>query len=63
MRKPITRRSFGLAAAALLGVSVLANPAVAQPRDSFKIAWSNYVGGMPWGYGEAEGIVKKWADK
>ncbi len=59
------RRSLGIAAAAaaLLGVSLLGNPAVAQPRDSFRIAWSIYVGWMPWGYGEAEGIVKKWADK
>ena len=57
------RRSLGIAAAALLTVSLLGNPAVAQPRDSFKIAWSIYVGWMPWGYGEAEGIVKKWADK
>ena len=65
-RSPINRlhrRSLGIAAAALLTVSLLGNPAVAQPRDSFKIAWSIYVGWMPWGYGEAEGIVKKWADK
>ncbi len=59
----VHRRSLGLAAAALLTVSLLGNPAVAQPRDSFRIAWSIYVGWMPWGYGEAEGIVKKWADK
>jgi NitT/TauT family transport system substrate-binding protein len=59
----LRRRSLGIATAALLTVSLLGNPAVAQPRDSFKIAWSIYVGWMPWGYGEAEGIVKKWADK
>jgi len=66
-RPPVNRmhrRSLGIAAAAvLLTVSLLGNPAVAQPRDSFRIAWSIYVGWMPWGYGEAEGIVKKWADK
>jgi NitT/TauT family transport system substrate-binding protein len=59
----LQRRSLGIAAAALLTVSLLGNTAVAQPRDSFKIAWSIYVGWMPWGYGEAEGIVKRWADK
>jgi NitT/TauT family transport system substrate-binding protein len=60
----LPRRSFGIAAAAaLLCVSLLGNPAAAQQRDSFRIAWSIYVGWMPWGYGEAEGIVKKWADK
>jgi len=62
-RNRLHRRSFGIAAAALLTVSLLGNPAAAQQRDSFRIAWSIYVGWMPWGYGEAEGIVKKWADK
>ena len=66
MRPPVhrmPRRSFGIAAAALLTASLLGNVAAAQQRDSFKIAWSIYVGWMPWGYGETEGIVKKWADK
>ncbi len=36
---------------------------VAQERDSFRIAWSIYVGWMPWGYGESSGIVDKWADR
>ncbi|MCP1673072.1 NitT/TauT family transport system substrate-binding protein [Natronocella acetinitrilica] len=40
-----------------------AAPVQAQERDSFRIAWSIYVGWMPWGYGAAEGIVQKWADK
>lgn len=60
----LSRRSFGIAAAtALLGASLFGQPAAAQQRDSFKIAWSIYVGWMPWGYGETQGIVKKWADK
>jgi len=32
-------------------------------RDSFKICWSIYVGWMPWAYGDAKGIVDKWAKK
>ncbi len=32
-------------------------------RDSYKVAWSIYVGWMPWGYAADQGIVKKWADK
>lgn len=39
---------------------------VAQPvvaKDSFRVAWSIYVGWMPWDYGNNAGIVKKWADK
>jgi NitT/TauT family transport system substrate-binding protein len=35
----------------------------AQERTSFKIAWSIYVGWMPWGWAADEGIVQKWADK
>ncbi|HSM28460.1 MAG TPA: putative urea ABC transporter substrate-binding protein [Thioalkalivibrio sp.] len=48
---------------ALLAALTIAGPAQAQSRDSFKIAWSIYVGWMPWGYGAASGIVAKWADK
>ena len=35
----------------------------AEAKDSFKIAWSIYVGWMPWGWAADNGIVKKWADK
>lgn len=35
----------------------------AQERDNFRIAWSIYVGWMPWGHGETSGIVDKWADR
>ena len=37
--------------------------ACAAPKKDFKIAWSIYVGWMPWGYATDTGIVKKWADK
>ena len=46
-----------------LGLSLVASPALAEKRDSFKFAWSIYVGWMPWGYATDAGIVKKWADK
>ncbi|WP_064686054.1 putative urea ABC transporter substrate-binding protein [Rhizobium bangladeshense] len=39
------------------------SPAGAAPKTSFKVAWSIYVGWMPWGYAADHGIVKKWADK
>ncbi len=48
--------------AALLAVG-LASPAQAAPKKDFRIAWSIYVGWMPWGYAADAGIVKKWADK
>ena len=41
---------------ALLSVSALA-------KDQYRIAWSIYVGWMPWDYAEQAGIVDKWADK
>ena len=43
--------------------AVLAPAAYAAPKKDFKIAWSIYVGWMPWGYAADTGIVKKWADK
>lgn len=55
---------FAFLCATFLSVSLLApGQAVAQERDSFRVAWSIYVGWMPWGWGEAEGIIDKWADK
>jgi len=35
----------------------------AQEKTEFKVAWSIYVGWMPWGYLENSGIMDKWADK
>lgn len=37
--------------------------AMAQEKTEFKVAWSIYVGWMPWGYLEDSGIMDKWADK
>jgi NitT/TauT family transport system substrate-binding protein len=47
--------------ALFLALSLLVPSAFA--RDSFKVAWSIYVGWMPWGYAADQGIVDKWADK
>jgi NitT/TauT family transport system substrate-binding protein len=52
---------FVLAAAiALAGHAPLAP---AAERTSFNVAWSIYVGWMPWDYADRSGILKKWADK
>ncbi|MEO1092719.1 MAG: putative urea ABC transporter substrate-binding protein [Pseudomonadota bacterium] len=48
---------------AIVIAATLCLPAVAQARDSFRIAWSIYVGWMPWGYAADAGIVTKWADR
>lgn len=52
---------------ALLGLALagmaLAGPANAAEKTNFRLAWSIYVGWMPWDYAVKHGIVKKWADK
>ena len=47
-------------AAVLIGT---ASTAFAQERTEFRVAWSIYVGWMPWGYLEESGIMDKWAEK
>lgn len=32
-------------------------------KEKFTVAWSIYVGWMPWPYADESGILKKWADK
>jgi len=58
-RSPVLRSIVG---ASLLAVAAI-GPAHAAPKKDFKVAWSIYVGWMPWGYATDTGIVKKWADK
>lgn len=52
-------------AAVLLSLiaALAAAPAGAAPKTSFDVAWTIYVGWMPWPYAAETGIVKKWADK
>jgi NitT/TauT family transport system substrate-binding protein len=54
----ISALAFALIAA--IGTSPSAS---AAPKKEFNIAWSIYVGWMPWPYADQAGIVKKWADK
>lgn len=49
-------------AAAILAAT-LGTPLSAEQKTEFKVAWSIYVGWMPWGYLEDSGIMDKWADK
>ena len=55
----ITKRSVGALIAAALCIFSLA----ASAKDDYRIAWSIYVGWMPWGYAQESGIVDKWAEK
>ncbi|MBX3504038.1 MAG: putative urea ABC transporter substrate-binding protein [Parvibaculum sp.] len=56
-------RIFAAAFAVVALAFVSLSPAHAAPKKDFKVAWSIYVGWMPWGYAMDHGIVKKWADK
>jgi NitT/TauT family transport system substrate-binding protein len=47
----------------ILATTLISLPAAAAEKSSFNIAWSIYVGWMPWDYADRSGILKKWADK
>jgi NitT/TauT family transport system substrate-binding protein len=53
---------IGLLTAATMTAS-LGVTAQAAPKKDFDIAWTIYVGWMPWPYAAEAGIVKKWGDK
>jgi NitT/TauT family transport system substrate-binding protein len=53
----------GLAAALVAMSGLAAQPALAEKKDNFRIAWSIYVGWMPWAYAAEQGIVDRWAEK
>ena len=52
-----------IAAGAMVLATGLVAPAAANEKVEFRVAWSIYVGWMPWGYLEESGIMDKWADK
>jgi NitT/TauT family transport system substrate-binding protein len=43
--------------------TLAAQPGMAAERTTFNVAWSIYVGWMPWDYADQTGILKKWATK
>jgi NitT/TauT family transport system substrate-binding protein len=50
-------------AALALTAGMATQIALAEAKKEFNIAWSIYVGWMPWPYAADAGIVKKWGDK
>ena len=56
------KRLLSFAAAFAIGFGTI-TAATAAPKKEFNIAWTIYVGWMPWPYAAESGIVKKWADK
>jgi NitT/TauT family transport system substrate-binding protein len=62
MNRSISKLLQGAVAVAA-SLALVVPSAEAAAKKDFKIAWSIYVGWMPWGYASDTGIVKKWADK
>jgi NitT/TauT family transport system substrate-binding protein len=62
---PIWHKSRWYAMSLLLAAFVAVAPqaAVAAEKNTFNVAWSIYVGWMPWDYADQSGILKKWAAK
>ena len=52
-----------LTIAALALALTLGFASSAAAKEKFTVAWSIYVGWMPWEYANDSGILKKWADK
>src|SRR3979411_3028932 len=70
MKSIASKRITSLLTALLIAVgagtvawTAASTPAWAAPKKEFNIAWTIYVGWMPWPYAAESGIVKKWADK
>ena len=63
MRKLLSRHSISTIFCVILSTFLLSSPSFAAEKTKFKIAWSIYVGWMPWDYANQHGILKKWADK
>lgn len=61
LRHSITKLlTVGTLCSAVLLTPITAN---ADTKPTFRLAWTIYVGWMPWDYADASGIVDKWADK
>jgi NitT/TauT family transport system substrate-binding protein len=58
----IMKRLLSFTAAFAIGLCTV-TAVSAEPKKEFNIAWTIYVGWMPWPYAAETGIVKKWADK
>ena len=59
----MNRRISRILTAVAVALALCAGAGPALAKDKFRVAWSIYVGWMPWGYAADAGIVKKWADK
>lgn len=52
-----------LCVAATVASTMMATSLMAQTKEKFQVAWTIYVGWMPWDYAQQSGILQKWAKK
>ncbi|MBW8191055.1 putative urea ABC transporter substrate-binding protein [Neiella marina] len=57
------KKAAAVVLASFIAIAGSTQAAQAEEKTEFKLAWTIYVGWMPWDYGAASGIVDKWADK
>jgi NitT/TauT family transport system substrate-binding protein len=48
---------------AYVAITATQPASASETKKTFKVAWSIYVGWMPWDYADESGILKKWGDK
>ncbi|MFV0576848.1 MAG: putative urea ABC transporter substrate-binding protein [Vibrio sp.] len=63
MKSNLKKSLSALALATTLLTSLHPQTAAAEEKDHFTLAWSIYVGWMPWDYADQAGIIDKWAKK
>jgi NitT/TauT family transport system substrate-binding protein len=61
--KSFIKSTSKLLAASTLVMSIGASSLMAEVKEKFDVAWTIYVGWMPWDYAQQQGIVDKWAKK
>ena len=61
--KPSFLKIFRLLALSVLFLGLTSTSLFAQTKKDFKVAWSIYVGWMPWDTIESQKIMDKWAKK
>ena len=52
-----------LCVASMVATTMMSVSLMAQTKEKFQVAWTIYVGWMPWDYAQQSGIIDKWAKK
>lgn len=61
--KTLLQTTLKLLVASSLVLGMTASTLMAETKSKFQVAWTIYVGWMPWDYAAQSGILDKWAKK